>query len=328
MQPIGTIPNFLLPARPAAQPPAPAQNQRWAIDLLQLNSVPLAAAPGYPAPAAIRSLAPVVTNPPGQGLVVAQPGAPVQSNAGQQAGAGFDGRIASQTLATLKRAGGVSAVYLGRANGNREVAVWAAPGFDPNRPYEVLVYNRGIEGDNTKSLDGQFLAESLRNLNAQGRNVLLVLPKSPTEMHTWFAGREDLGALVPEALAQFRALAGINLGEPQERWLMAHSGGGKSVQNAMEKPNAPHFDKILLADSTYGTWAAGTWAALHRTQPGTQVATVVTEHNRERATSQLANHGLRVDMMPRYVHPDHNGVPSFMIDKFLGAGTLSFSTVR
>jgi hypothetical protein len=97
----------------------------------------------------------------------------------------------------------------------------------------------------------------------------------------------------------------------------------------MAKPGAPHFDKILLADSTYGTWAAGTYDSLHATQPGTQVATVVTDHNKDRATTQLASHGLRVDMMPAYVHAGHNGVPSFMLDKFLGLRpTLSFSTVR
>lgn len=258
-----------------------------------------------------------------------QPGAPVASNAGQAAGASFTGRIASQTVAALKRAGGVSAVYLSPANGNREVAVLATAGFDPTRPFEVLVYNRGIEGDNTKSLEGQFLAEGLNQLNAEGRNVLLVLPKSPGDMHSWFAGNEDLGALVPEALAQFRSLTGVQVGAPQERWLMAHSGGGKSIQNAMEKDDAPHFDKILLADSTYGTWAEGTFASLQATQPGTQVATVVTQHNKARAMEQLATHGLRVDMMPAYVHPDHNGVPAFMLAKFLPARpSMGFSTVR
>jgi hypothetical protein len=191
----------------------------------------------------------------------------------------------------------------------------------------VLVYARGIEGDNAKSLEGQFLAETLRGLNEAGRNVLLVLPKSPTAMHAWFTGPESLGALVPEALARFRALTGLPLGEPAERWFMAHSGGGKAVENALSRADAPRLDRLLLADSTYGTWATGTLAALRR-QPGIAVATVVTAHNAARAHAQVGRHGLRVDAMPAYPQPGHNGVPAYMLKEFLGVRpTRTFSAV-
>jgi hypothetical protein len=297
------------------------------------DGAPPAQQPAEPPPAVQAQEVPpasaAITNPPGHGQVLVQPGDPVASNAGQPEGAGFEGKIARQSLAALQRAGGVSAAYVSAANGNREVDVHAPQGFDPSKPYEVLVYNRGIKGDNAKSLDGQFVGQMMRELNQGGRNVLLVLPKSPTNTERWFAGKEDLGKLVPEALQQFRAQTGMPLGEPTGKILMAHSGGGASVRNALQKPNPPHFDQILLADSTYGTWAGDALAAM-RNQPRTQLAAVVSDpKNVPRARQQLVNQGVRVDPMPaHFPYPGHNGVPAYMFRAFLGAdATKTFTTV-
>jgi hypothetical protein len=120
--------------------------------------------------------------PPGHGRTFVRPGTPVESSQGQTPGAGFEGRVAQESLQALVRAGGVSYAYTSRFNGDREVNVWAPPGFDPSQPFEVLLYNRGIQGDNAGALEGTHIASGLQDLNTQGRNVLLVLPKSPQKM--------------------------------------------------------------------------------------------------------------------------------------------------
>jgi len=110
---------------------------------------------------------------------------------------------------------------------------------------------------------------------------------------------------------------------------MAHSGGGASVRNALQKDNPPHFNQILLADSMYGQWAGAALAAM-RNQPRTQLAAVTADpHNVPRARAQLSSQGVRVDAMPgNFPYPGHNGVPAYMFRAFLGAdATKTFTTV-
>jgi hypothetical protein len=262
---------------------------------------------------------PPANYPPGHGLTIVAPGTRVESSHGQTPGASFEGRVAKESLQALQRAGGVSYAYTSRFNGDREVNVWAPPGFDPAKPYEVLLYNRGIDGDNAGALEGTHIATGLQNLNTEGRNVLLVLPKSPLKMHTWFAPPEDAGALLAEAQDAFNQATGMALPPARETLLMAHSGGGKSVANMLAQANPPQFDKILLADSTYGTWAAATADALQR-HPGPRISVVVTDHNAQRAAEQLGARGIRVNHMPAHWQFDgHNGVPAYMLNAFLSS---------
>ena len=204
-------------------------------------------------------------------------------------------------------------MYNSAANGGREVAVWAPPGFDRTKPYTILVYNHGIGGDNAKSPERDHLAKTVADLNKAGGNVLLVLPKGPDPVHSWFSGKEDLGKVVDEAKSR------MGLGEPSRKVLMAHSGGGKSIMHALNKPNAPRFDQYMLADSTYGDWAGASLAQLRRKQPDAQIATVVTDHNLARARAQLGRQGLRVDQMPTSgPYTGHMGAPAYMIQHYLG----------
>jgi hypothetical protein len=119
------------------------------------------------------------------------------------------------------------------------------------------------------------------------------------------------------------------LGPARETWLMAHSGGGKSVANMFAQANPPQLDKILLADSTYGQWAGATADAL-QLHPGPRISVVVTDHNAQRAEAQLGARGIHVDHMPAHWHYDgHNGVPAYMLDSFLsGHPTLGFSSFQ
>ena len=271
-------------------------------------------------------------NRPGAGLVIIPVDAKVASSARENAGAALAGRISKETLAALEQAGGVSYVYDSTFNGNREVVVHASPSFDPDRPYSVLLYNRGINGDNAGSLRNTHIGAMVEELNQAGRNVLLVMPKSPAPMDNWFASPEDAGSMLTESLAAFQAVAGVHLDQKVETWAMGHSGGGKSLFNMAAHPEAPHIARLLLADSTYGNWAGALADTIERRanatgEPAPALAVVVTDHNRDRAKQQLAGRGIPVPMIPgrgRFV--GHGGAPAHMLAAILGATPgLAFS---
>lgn len=310
-----------------APPPAPAPS-RFASDVRVAAASP-ASSLQLPAPRVPGSDAPSAY-PPGHGLVLGNPGA------GTPAGA-----------RAMKQSGGVSYVSRSAFNSGREVSVHASPNFDPTKPYKVLVYAHGLDGGTANSMtDREHMAEAVDKLNKEGQNVLLVMPKGPDNDHIygWMTGpHDDMDKLANEAISNFSKAAGYNLGEPSERLLMGHSAGGGLLANVYLGAHPPHFDKVLMADSSYGTSASRFVAGLDR-YPGKkpQVAIVVTPGQTPGpANSQLAPRGVRVDRMPGVNHastnpathndyPGHMGVPAYMAGAFLSGapGSLTFSDVH
>lgn len=263
--------------------------------------------------------------PAGQGVVVIPADARVSSRDRSHRGGPLAGRIASETLAALERAGGVSYVYPSDFNGDREVVVHASPSFDPRRPHAVLLYNHGKGGDNATSLEAHHLADVVEELNRAGRNILLVMPKSPEPepMDAWFAPPEDARAMLDQAIAAFHAHTGVPTGPRRETIAMGFSAGGKSLLNLYTHPNAPRIDLFLLADSTYGNWAGALAEAIERkAAAGTAapaLAAVVTDHNAARARKQLGSRGVPVAEMPRSGrYTDHGGAPAYLLSATLG----------
>lgn len=346
--PVPLYTGVLMAPAPAARPAVAPVGNAWQ-DVFQAArgtrpaAVPIMMPPARPALTPVR---PVTFAPAGSDSPANHP-----VGRGQVLGASSAGTAAGR--AALRAAGGISLVGASRFNEGREVAVLASPHFDPARPYQVLVYCHGLGGSTANSVgDREHMGEAVEKLNARGANVLLVMPKGPVDkaMGNWMAGKDDdLGALTDEALANFAGASGLPLGAPAERILMGHSAGGNPIANAYAGSHPPRFDKVMMADSSYGlppTYklsSAGKFVNALDGLPGPrpQVAIVVTGGDTERhAREDLAPRGIAIDKLPPVNHnstnpaihndyPGHFGVPSYMLSAFLSGapGSLPFSSV-
>jgi len=180
--------------------------------------------------------------------------------------------------------------------------VHAPPGFDPSRPFAVLVYFRGwgscvtvLAGSEAApcSPGGQRRTPSdlIGQVDRSGVNALLVMPEWRLEEQSSSAGalaREGgFRAMLDEVMASVlspRLGRPVGLEDASRIVLAGHSGGYAPMAVAMRRGGLPRVDDVLLLDALYGD--EGTFAAHAR--GGKPLASLFTAGVTERRSESLA----------------------------------------
>lgn len=181
--------------------------------------------------------------------------------------------------------------------------VHAPPGFDPSKPFAVLVYFRGW-GSCVTTLAGARPApcspggrdrtpsDLIGQVDRSGTNTLLVMPEWRLEERS-----SDPGALAREG--GFRAMLDevmgsvlsprlsrpVRLEDASRILLAAHSGGYGPLAVALRRGRLPRMDDVLLLDALYGDEAT----FLAHARAGHPFASLFTGETTERRSRSIAS---------------------------------------
>jgi hypothetical protein len=132
------------------------------------------------------------------------------------------------------------------------------PGFDPGRPFALLVFFHGHRAELRRTLIGEL--ELTRQIDESGRNVVLVAPQMALDAADSHPGKlaepGGLDRLLEEAAG---VLAGMVGGTDRAAFarapviLSAFSGGYRSVAYGLERGGVGHrVQGVVLLDAIYG----------------------------------------------------------------------------
>lgn len=185
----------------------------------------------------------------------------------------IEGNISSKNISAVKNIKGNNWIGKLESNGNREVAILIPPNSDINKPYEIIFYFHGHNGqmDNILSDSNTGLKSPILN-KAKDKNIIVVVPQGPKKEldYTWMNGKynENMSEFQKETINIIKTKL-----NPQAKiesiTVAGHSAGGRPILNASREGKI-YADKINFFDSTYGNWASETYKNIKKENPNTK----------------------------------------------------------
>lgn len=206
-------------------------------------------------------------------------------------------------------------VFASAGNGSRPVICWVPDTFDPDRPATVVTYFAGKGFNWATDAGANGLLSRLRTVKSDD-NAVYIFPQGhlaePTDRWMRKEEGESFELLQREANLVLRGMVGgvLRIGA---RTVVAHSGGGSAVHNAVRSGEL-RADRLLLLDCFYETrgenwWVSvGNWIVGH---PDTDVTYYYATNERQRVkefTDIITPHAAKVAISKSSTW--HGGLPA------------------
>lgn len=216
--------------------------------------------------------------------------------------------------------GGRATVITPAGNGGRPVLVYVPPGCDPRKPVTVVTYLHGIKELVGANLVTKGWIDFLRRHQAAlaAKNVVFVFPQGPLDANNgaWLARRKKESFADVRTAALASAFPGADV-VPSAQIVVAHSGGGSAVKNALDARElvAGGETDLFLLDAIYGQTATAIPAGLrgHRVSVGSYVVDAGERHAADYRLfrAELAKVGGGRDLSPQ--DASHGKLPNLFL---------------